>query len=98
MCLRVGAQRQFFSIAHLITPEAYYTAFEADERRPAQGWTVSRITSSKKDVERKIQELYQRLKDGKYPARGIWALRRGTREEAGQEETRHEETRHLRLS
>ena len=44
---------------------------EAYERMLVQGWTASRMRSTQQDAERKIQELHQRLKDGKYQAQPL---------------------------
>jgi len=67
-------KRQFFSIAHLITPEALYAAFGSLRKDASAGVDGVTYEEYQKDAERNIQELYQRLKDGKYQAQ---PLRRG---------------------
>ena len=64
-------KRQFFSIAHLITPEALYAAFRGLERKPAQEWTASHTRKYEKDAARNIQQLHERLKEGKYRAQPL---------------------------
>jgi retron-type reverse transcriptase len=64
-------KRQFFSIAHLITPEALYAAFRSLRKEASAGVDGVTYQEYQKDAERKIQELYQRLKDGKYQAQPL---------------------------
>jgi hypothetical protein len=64
-------KRQFFSIAHLITPEAMYAAFRSLRKEASAGVDGVTYQEYQKDAERKIQELYQRLKDGKYQAQPL---------------------------
>src|ERR1700719_2341711 len=64
-------KRQFFSIAHLITPEALYTAFRSLRKEASAGVDGVTYQEYQQDAERKIQELYQRLKDGKYQAQPL---------------------------
>jgi group II intron reverse transcriptase/maturase len=64
-------KRQFFSIAHLITPEALYVAFRSLRKEASAGVDGVTYQEYQKDAERKIQELYQRLKDGKYQAQPL---------------------------
>src|SRR5580765_160136 len=59
-------KRQFFSIAHLITPETLYAAFRSLRKDASAGMDGVTYEGYQQDAERKIQELYQRLKDGKY--------------------------------
>ena len=61
-------KRQFFSIAHLITPEALYAAFRSLRKEASAGVDGVTYQEYQEDAERKIQELGQRLKDGKYQA------------------------------
>jgi hypothetical protein len=60
-------KRQFFSIAHLITPEALYAAFRSLRKEASAGVDGVPYQEDQPDAEREIHELYQRLKDGKYP-------------------------------
>src|ERR1700719_2136655 len=64
-------KRQFFSIAHLITPEALYTAFRSLRKEASAGVDGVTYQEYQQDAERKIQELYQRLKTGKYQAQPL---------------------------
>ena len=57
-------KRQFFSIAHLITPEALYAHFEVYERKPAQGWTASRIRSTKRTPRERSKSFIKGSKTG----------------------------------
>jgi RNA-directed DNA polymerase len=65
---RGGPKRQFFSITHLITPEALYAAFRGLRKKASAG--VDGVTYQKyeKDAARNIQQLHERLKEGKYRA------------------------------
>ena len=64
-------KRRFFSIAHLITPEALYVAFQGLRKKASAG--VDGVTYQKyeKDAERNIQQLHERLKEGKYRAQPL---------------------------
>jgi hypothetical protein len=64
-------KRQFFSIAHLITPEALYAAFRGLRKKASAG--VDGVTYEKyeKDAARKIQQLHERLREGKYRAQPL---------------------------
>jgi RNA-directed DNA polymerase len=64
-------KRQFFSIAHLITPEALYAAFRGLRKKASAG--VDGVTYQKyeKDAARNIQELHERLKEGMYRAQPL---------------------------
>src|ERR1700732_3214392 len=64
-------KRQFFSIAHLITPEALYAAFRSLRKEASAGVDGVTYQEYQRDAERKIQELYQPLKDGKYQAQPL---------------------------
>src|SRR6266487_2085799 len=64
-------KRQFFSIAHLITTEALYAAFRSLRKEASAGVDGVTHEEYQQDSERKIQELYQRLKDGKYQAQPL---------------------------
>jgi RNA-directed DNA polymerase len=77
-------KRQFFSIAHLITPEALYTAFGSLRKDASAGVDGVTYGEYQKDAERNIQKLYQRLKEGKYQANrsagSTYRRRRGSRD------------------
>lgn len=59
-------QRQFFSIAHLITPGELYVAFQCLRREASAGIDGVTYEEYEKSAEGKIRELHQRLKDGTY--------------------------------
>lgn len=64
-------KRQFFSIAHLITPEALYAAFRGLRKNASAGIDGVTCEEYEKDAEGNIRQLYQRLKDGKYQAQPL---------------------------
>jgi RNA-directed DNA polymerase len=64
-------KRQFFSIAHLITTEALYAAFRGLRKDASAGVDGVTYEEYEKDAERNIQQLHQRLKDGKYQAQPL---------------------------
>src|SRR6266536_5735044 len=64
-------KRQFFSIAHLITPEALYAAFGGLRKDASAGMDGVTHEEYQKDAERNIRQLHQRLKDGKYQAQPL---------------------------
>jgi RNA-directed DNA polymerase len=64
-------KRQFFSIAHLITPEALHAAFRDLRKEASAGVDGVRYEEYEKDAARNIQQLHQRLKDGKYQAQPL---------------------------
>ena len=59
-------QRQFFSIAHLITPGELYVAFQCLRREASAGIDGVTYEEYEKSAEGNIRELHQRLKDGTY--------------------------------
>src|ERR1700674_5508624 len=64
-------KRRFFSIAHLITPEALYAAFRGLRKDASAGVDGVTHEEYQQDAERNIRRLYQRLKDGKYQAQPL---------------------------
>src|SRR5467141_3651853 len=64
-------KRQFFSIAHLITPEALYAAFRGLRKKASAGVDGVRYQMYEKDAARNIQQLHERLKEGKYRAQPL---------------------------
>jgi len=64
-------KRQFFSIAHLITPERMYAAFLSLRKDASAGVDGVTYEEYEKDAARSIRELHQRLKDGKYRAQPL---------------------------
>src|SRR5712671_4244998 len=57
-------KRQFFSIAHLITPEKMYAAFLNLRKDASAGVDGVTYEEYERDAARNIRELHQRLKDG----------------------------------
>src|SRR5579864_299223 len=68
---REDPQRQFFSIAHLITVEELYVAFWRLRREASAGIDGVTYQEYEKDAIRNIRTLHQRLKDGKYQAQPL---------------------------
>jgi RNA-directed DNA polymerase len=64
-------KRQFFSIAHLITPEALYAAFRGLRKDASAGVDGVTCEEYEKDAAGNIRQLYQRLRDGKYQAQPL---------------------------
>jgi group II intron reverse transcriptase/maturase len=64
-------KKQFFSIAHLITPEALYAAFRNLRKKASAGVDGVTYQMYEKDAARKIQQLHERLKAGKYRAQPL---------------------------
>ena len=64
-------KRQFFSIAHLITPEKMYAAFLSLRKDDSAGVDGVTYEEYEKDAARNIRELHRRLKDGKYRAQPL---------------------------
>ena len=65
---REDPKKQFFSIAHLITSEALYAAFRNLRKKASAGVDGVTYQIYEKDAARKIQQLHERLKEGKYRA------------------------------
>src|ERR1022692_4698949 len=64
-------KRRFFSIAHLITPEAMYAAFRSLRKDASAGVDGVSYKEYEKDAEGNIRKLHERLKDGKYQAQPL---------------------------
>jgi RNA-directed DNA polymerase len=64
-------KRRFFSIAHLITPEALNVAFRGLRKNASAGVDGVTHEEYQQDAERNIRRLHQRLKDGKYQAQPL---------------------------
>src|SRR5260370_5938642 len=64
-------KRQCFSIAHLIAPEALYTAFRCLRKDASAGVDGVTYEQYEKDDERNIRQLYEQLKEGKYQAQAL---------------------------
>jgi RNA-directed DNA polymerase len=64
-------KRQFYSIAHMITPEALYTAFRGLRKKASAGVDGVTYEEYERDAARNIQTLHERLKKGKYQAQPL---------------------------
>jgi group II intron reverse transcriptase/maturase len=64
-------QRQFYSIAHMITPEALYAAFRGLRKKASAGVDGVTYEEYERDAARNIQTLHERLKNGKYQAQPL---------------------------
>src|SRR5260370_38138021 len=61
---REDPKRQFFSIAHLITPEALEAAFRSLRKAASAGVDGVTYEEYEANAGRNIRQLHQRLKDG----------------------------------
>jgi group II intron reverse transcriptase/maturase len=71
-------KRQFYSIAHMITPEALYAAFRGLRKKASAGVDGVTYETYERDAARNIQALHERLKNGKYqaqPLRRVYILK-----------------------
>ena len=64
-------KRRFFSIAHLLTPEAMYAAFRSLRKDASAGVDGVTYEEYEKDAEGNIRKLQERLKGGKYQAQPL---------------------------
>ena len=58
-------KRQFYSIAHMITPEALYAAFRGLRKKASAGVDGVTYDMYERDVAGNIQALHERLRNGK---------------------------------
>jgi group II intron reverse transcriptase/maturase len=65
------ARRQFYSIGHMITPEALYAAFRGLRKKASAGVDGVTYEEYERDAARNIQTLHKRLKNGKYQAQPL---------------------------
>jgi group II intron reverse transcriptase/maturase len=68
---REDAERQFFSIAHLITPEALQAAFRSLRKAASAGVDGVTYEMYEANAARNIRQLHQRLKEGRYKAQPL---------------------------
>ena len=71
-------KRRFFSIAHLITLEALYVAFQGLRKKASAGVDGVTYEEYERDVAGNLQTLHERLKNGKYqaqPLRRVYILK-----------------------
>jgi RNA-directed DNA polymerase len=68
---REDPKRQFFSIAHLITPETMEAAFRSLRKAASAGVDGVTYEEYEANAERNIRQLHQRLKDGTYQAQPL---------------------------
>jgi len=64
-------KRQFYSIAHMITPEALYAAFRGLRKKASAGVDGVTYDMYERDAAGNIQALHERLKNGKYQAQPL---------------------------
>jgi RNA-directed DNA polymerase len=64
-------KRQFYSIAHMITPEALYAAFRGLRKKASAGVDGVTYEEYERDVAGNLQALHERLKNGKYQAQPL---------------------------
>jgi len=64
-------KRQFFSIAHLITPEALEAAFRSLRKAASAGVDGVTYEEYEANAGRNIRQLHQRLNDGTYQAQPL---------------------------
>ena len=65
------ARRQFYSIAHMITPEALYVALRGLRKKASAGVDGVTYEEYERDAARNIQTLHKRLENGKYQAQPL---------------------------
>jgi RNA-directed DNA polymerase len=68
---REDGQRQFFSIAHLLTPEALYRAFKALRKEASAGVDGVTYAEYATNAQQNVQELHERLKGKRYRAQPL---------------------------
>jgi RNA-directed DNA polymerase len=66
-----GRQMQFLSIAHLLTPEALMEAFKSLRKDASAGVDGVAYDEYRMEAEKKIQELYERVKAKRYRAQPL---------------------------
>jgi len=64
-------KRQFFSIAHLITPEKMFAAFLSLRKEASAGADGVTYAEYEHDAARNVRQLHRRLKEGKYRAQPL---------------------------
>src|ERR1700745_3998908 len=64
-------KRQFYSIAHMITVGALYTAFRGLRKTASAGVDGVTYEEYERDVAGNLQTLHERLKNGKYQAQPV---------------------------
>lgn len=75
---REDSKRQFYSIAHMITPEALNVAFRGLRKKASAGVDGVTYETYERDAARNLQALHERLKNGKYqaqPLRRVYILK-----------------------
>ena len=68
---REDPERQFFSIAHLLTPASLYRAFKSLRKDASAGVDGVTYAEYQKDVERNIPALHERIKSKRYRAQPL---------------------------
>ena len=88
-------KRQFYSIGHMITPEALYAAFRGLRKKASAGVDGVTYEEYQRDAARNIQTLHERLKNGKYqtqPLRRVYIPK-----ENGKQKTENRKQRPLSI-
>jgi len=65
------AARQFYSIAHFLTPQALYEAFKGLNRKASAGVDGVTFAGYQKELGRNLQHLWEKLKSGQYRAQPL---------------------------
>ena len=68
---REDGQRQFLSIAHLLTPQALYRAFNSLRKEASAGVDGVTYAEYAANAEERVHELYERLKGKRYRAQPL---------------------------
>jgi RNA-directed DNA polymerase len=68
---REDPKRHFYSIAHMIMPEAIYAAFRGLRKKASAGVGGVTYEGYERDAARNIQTLHERLKNGRYQAQPL---------------------------
>ena len=63
--------RRFYSIAHFLTPQALYEAFKELSKHASAGVDGVTFQDYQKELGRNLQELWERVKSGKYRAQPL---------------------------
>ena len=63
--------RRFYSIAHFLTPRALYEAFKKLRKNASAGVDGVTFQAYQKELGRNLQDLWQRVKSGKYRAQPL---------------------------
>jgi RNA-directed DNA polymerase len=68
---KVDSARQFYSIAHFLTPRALYEAFKKLRRDASAGVDGVTFQEYQKELGRNLQDLWERVRGGRYRAQPL---------------------------